>query len=98
LTPGETALTGVLIVAACVGVFLTARTPIPIVSATEEEGILFLKQLFLDRELTPDPFPQMRAAAPFAVVLHLIRSGEPAVARRAIEFAAESDSDRLPPM
>jgi hypothetical protein len=90
LTRGETAVIGVLMVAACVGVSVTVRTPIPTGHATGDEAVLFLKQLYPDREVVPSrDFLDERVTAHFAVVLHLIRSGEPAVARRAINFAAE---------
>jgi hypothetical protein len=94
LTRGETAVIGVLLVAACVGVPITFATPIPRDGdATVDEVVVFLKQLYPDREVSPsvrDFGLQLGVVdAPYAVVLHLIRSGEPAVARRAIEFAAE---------
>jgi hypothetical protein len=85
MTRGEAAVIGGLLVAACVGVFFTVRTPIPSGDATREGVAKFLKQLYRDREVSPSDRP----AAPVAVVFHLIRSGEPAVARRAIAFAAE---------
>src|SRR5262245_35808240 len=44
LTRGETAVFGVFLIAACVGVSLTARTPIPTGHATVDEAVLFLKQ------------------------------------------------------
>jgi hypothetical protein len=87
LTAGQTAV--VVLVAACVGLAMahTAATPMPPSNVMVDEVTLFLKQLYPDREVIADePGIPM---APFAVVLHLIRSAEPAVARRAIEFAAE---------
>lgn len=87
MTRGETAVIGGLLVATCVGVFVTVRSPIPSGDVTGEEAALFLKQLHPDREVSPRP--SGNASAQVAVVFHLIRSGEPAVARRAIEFAAE---------
>src|SRR5262245_24698705 len=91
LTLGKTALIGVFLVAACVGVLvgMTFATPIPSSNATDDDVVLFLKQLYPDRELVRTKHPLGRASASLAVVLHLIRSGEPAVARRAIHFAAE---------
>src|SRR5262249_33147984 len=85
MTPGETALISGLLVAACVGIVFTVRTPILSGNATRDEVAVFLKQLYPDREVSPSD----KAAAPVAVVFHLIRSGEPAVARRAIDFAGE---------
>jgi hypothetical protein len=86
LTAGQTAVVG--LVAVCVGLAIahTGATPMPTSNVMVDEVTLFLKQLYPDREVIADePLP----AAPLAVVLHLIRSAEPAVARRAIEFAAE---------
>jgi hypothetical protein len=87
LTAGQTAV--VVLVAACVGLAIahTVATPMPPSNVTVDEVTLFLKQLYPDREVIADE-PGI-AMAPFAVWLHLIRSAEPAVARRAIEFAAE---------
>src|SRR5262245_30766857 len=88
LTRGETAVFGVFLVAACVAVPVTFRTPIPSGNTRYEEVALFLKQLYPDREVSGD-FRRKKwiASAHVAVVLHLIRSGEPAIARRAIDFA-----------
>jgi hypothetical protein len=92
LTAGQTAV--VVLVAACVGIAIahTLATPmppsnVPPSNVMVDEVTLFLKQLYPDREVISDE-PGI-PTAPFAVVLHLIRSAEPAVARRAIEFAAE---------
>jgi hypothetical protein len=87
LTAGQTAV--VCLVGACVGLIVghTLATPMPPSNAMVDEVTLFLKQLYPDREVIADE-PGI-PAAPLAVVLHLIRSAEPAVARRAIEFAAE---------
>src|SRR5436309_2192281 len=45
----------------------------------------FLKELFPEREVEPEGDRH----GPVAVIYELIRSGEPRVARRAIDFAAE---------
>ncbi len=81
----ETAMFGVLLLSACVRLSVTVRQPIPYGNATGEEVALFLKQLCPDRELSASD----EVSASVAVVFHLIRSGEPPVARRAIDFAAE---------
>lgn len=88
LSAGQTIVVGV--VAACVGLAIaaTVRTPMPPSNVLVDEATLFLKQLYPDREVISDE-PRSFPDAPRAVVLHLIRSAEPAVARRAIEFAAE---------
>jgi hypothetical protein len=94
LTVGKTAMVGVILVGACVGVSaaVTFRAPIPDGNATGEEVVVFLKQVYPDREVspkTPIASPYGLHGAAVAVVFHLIRSGEPAVARRALDFAAE---------
>lgn len=87
LTAGQTAV--LVLVAACVGIAIaqTVATPMPSSNVMVDEVTLFLKQLYPDREVIADE-PGI-PATPLAVVLHLIRSAEPAVARRAIEFAAD---------
>jgi hypothetical protein len=62
--------------------------PSPIPSGGQEnrdKARAFLKERFPDREVSPHD----SATAPVAVVYELIRSGEPPVARQAIDFAAE---------
>src|SRR5207302_11415834 len=58
----------------------------PVASDREgrEKAGPFVEKLYPGRPVTPADSP----TAPVAVVLHLIRSGEPGVARRAIDFAA----------
>jgi hypothetical protein len=60
-------------------------TPIPSGRKNREKAGPFLKEQFPDRTVSP----RDSVTAPVAVVYHLIRSGEPAVARRAIAFASE---------
>lgn len=89
LTAGQTAV--VVLVGACVGIAMahTLATPMPPSNVTGDEATLFLKQLYPDREVIPgDPRLRQEFDAPLAVVLHLIRSAEPAIARQAIEFVA----------
>jgi Peptidase family M23 len=63
---------------------LSLSSPIPTGIENREKAVPFLKELVPDRAVSPD-----NATAPVAVVFHLIRHGEPEVARRAIEFAAD---------
>src|SRR5262245_11453222 len=60
----------------------------PVASSTEgrEKARPFVAGLYSDRAVAPAE----SLTAPVAVVFHLIRSGEPGVARRAIDFAAEN--------
>lgn len=85
MTPGQGTMIGCLLVASAVIFAVAARTPIPSGKENCEKARPFLKELFPDREVSPSD----SVTAPVAVVFHLIRSGEPKVARRAIEFATE---------
>src|SRR5439155_26083044 len=83
-TPRRRALfIGVLLAA---GALYSASLAPPIPSGTEnrEKARAFLKEQFPDRAVSPHDDRE----APVAVVYELIRSGEPGVARRAIDFAA----------
>jgi hypothetical protein len=60
-------------------------SPIPTGKENRGKARGFLKELFPNRTVAP---PES-VTAPVATVFHLIRSGEPVVAKRAIEFAAE---------
>ncbi len=82
-TPRQNFLLGCVLV-----VFLvSARTPIPSGKENRRNAIPFLREQFPDLEVSPKD----SVTAPVAVVFHLIRSGEPKLARRAIEFAADQE-------
>src|SRR6478736_833860 len=77
-------LIGILLVAAVL-YFVSLTSPIPYGGENNKTARPFLKEQFPDREVEPldDRY------GPVAVIYELIRSGEPRVARRAIDFAAE---------
>lgn len=60
--------------------------PIPSTKRGRGKARPFVASLYPDRPVAPED----SLTAPVAVVFHLIRSGEPGVARQAIDFAAES--------
>src|SRR5437870_2353523 len=87
ITQRQQALFVGVMLAAGVLFFVSLASPIPSGSGSEnvEKARTFLKDQFPDREVSP----QDDRHAPVAAVYEVIRSGEPAVARRAIDFAAE---------
>ena len=64
----------------------TAGNPVASTTRGREKARPFIQELFPDRPVTPED----SLTVPVAVVFHLIRSGEPGVARRALDFAAEN--------
>ncbi len=84
LTRGQKVLLACAFLALLVWIF-SLRTPIPSGKENRAKASAFLKQQFPDREVSP----RDSVTAPVALVYDLIRSGEPEVARRAIEFAAD---------
>jgi hypothetical protein len=85
LTRGQKALLLAVVAPSALVWILSLGSPIPSGKENRKNASAFLKEQFPDRAVSP---PQS-TTAPVAVVYHLIRSGEPEVARRAIAFAAD---------
>src|SRR5262249_14896653 len=83
----------ILVMAAFSLLFVVSLQTQPIPSGREncEKARVFLKEQVPDRAVAADGSKTRNAqlTAPVAVIYELIRSGEPEVAQRAIEFAAE---------
>jgi hypothetical protein len=73
--------------------FYSLQPSIPTGRENRDKATAFLKEQFPDREVSfPEDYRLARhdqLNAPVAVIYELIRSGEPNVARRAMDFAAE---------